>query len=81
METQYTEADQYAQKHPIESPELIENKLKELENELEKIPEMQKPAFLQALKKCPALVAEKDKLKFLCCEVFNTDVSRKLHSS
>jgi hypothetical protein len=81
METQYTEADQYAQKHPIESPELIENKLKELENELEKIPEMQKPAFLQALKKCPALVAEKDKLKFLRCEVFNTDVSRKLHSS
>lgn len=81
MDVPYTLPDQYSQKHPVESPELIQAKLKELEDELEAISENDKKTYSEALKKCPELITEKEKLMFLRCEVFNTDVSRKCASA
>ena len=69
-----TKPDMYQQEHPIESEDLILTKLKELEVELEKIPVNEKTIFLQAVKKCPQLVSNTEKIQFLRCEVFNADV-------
>jgi hypothetical protein len=65
--------DMYGQIHPDETPELVKEKLKELEAELDKIAE--KDAYKQALENCPELVDDGFKTMFLRCEVFKTDVS------
>lgn len=70
-----TEPDMYKQQHPIESEELIAAKLAEFETEMAKIPDKEKGTYLSAVEKCPDQVSDKEKLKFLRCEVFNADVS------
>ena len=75
MKVEFTPADVYGQKHPIESPELIQAKLKELDLELEKLPQDEKELWEEAKEKCPDLTDDDDKLMFLRCEVFNADVS------
>ena len=74
MKVEFTPEDVYGQKHPIESPELIQAKLKELDLELEKLPEDEKDLWEEAKEKCPGLTTDDDKLMFLRCEVFNADV-------
>ena len=67
--------DVYGQVHPTESDELLVTKLRDLEAELGLIPTADKADWMQAMAKCPELVADDSKLKFLRCEVFNADVS------
>ena len=75
MKVPKTEPDMYKQEHPIESEELIEFKLQELEEELDKLSPVIKANYVEALARSPELVSRKEKLKFLRCEVFNADVS------
>ena len=75
MKVPKTEPDMYKQEHPIESEELLSIKMQELESELVKLSEKEKATYLLAVEKCPEQVCEKEKLKFLRCEVFNADVS------
>ena len=75
MKVEFTKEDCYGQKHPIESDQLIQIKLKELEVELEKIPSDEKELWEQAKTKCPDLADDEHRLMFLRCEVFNADVS------
>lgn len=71
--------DVYGQVHPIESDELLVAKLRDLEEELGLIATEDKTHWMQAMAKCPELVADDSKLKFLRCEVFNADVSTLVH--
>ena len=71
-----TQPDIYGQCHPIETPTLIETKLKEFEEELLKLPEEKTISLKMANEKCPPGYIDNDfKLMFLRCEVFNVDVS------
>jgi hypothetical protein len=67
--------DMYGQIHPDETPQLVKEKLKELEIELDKLAEKDACEYKQALEKCPELVNDDFKTMFLRCEVFNADVS------
>lgn len=69
-----TEADQYGQRHPIESEDLIRTTLKELEQEIARIAGDKRVAYNQAVEKCPQLLTDEFKLMFLRCEVFNAKV-------
>jgi hypothetical protein len=75
MEVSFTEPDVYGQIHPIETPELVEQKLKELAEELDQLPDEQQEAWRQAKSKCPQLVDKAFQLPFLRCEVFHVNVS------
>ena len=68
--------DVYGQVHPEETIDFISKKRKELEFELEKIPAAEKTNLAQAQEKCPELLSDAFKLKFLRSEVFNADVSK-----
>jgi len=67
--------DVYGQVHPVETPELIQTKLIDLQKELAQLPDEKTVAWKQAQKECPTLVNEDFMLQFLRCEVYNTDVS------
>lgn len=73
--TKGCKADVYGQFHPIETKEMIVEKLEEFEREIKKLPEDVKKSLLEAEEKCPDLVTEDFKLIFLRSEVFNADVS------
>ena len=62
MKVPKTEPDMYKQEHPIESEELIEFKLQELEEELDKLSPVIKANYVEALARSPELVSRKEKL-------------------
>ena len=76
MKVEFTAEDVYGQKHPIETPELIQAKLKELDSDLEKLPQDEKDLWEEAKEKCPELTDDDDKLMFLRCELFNANVCK-----
>jgi CRAL/TRIO domain len=73
MADSYTAPDVYGQVHPIESDELVQRKLQELETHLAEI--AQKPAYVEAQTKCPQLLSNDFKLVFLRCEQFNAKLA------
>lgn len=73
--TKGAKADIYGQFHPVETDDMIVEKLQKFEEEVKKLPEESIQSLLQAEEKCPDLVTEKFKLIFLRSEVFNADVS------
>lgn len=70
--TQGQVPDVYGQVHPVETDELIERKLREFDEEVEKLPD--KRNILSAQEKCPQFLTTEFKLMFLRSEVFNADV-------
>jgi hypothetical protein len=74
-------SDVYGQLHPKETPELIAQKLTEMESEIEKLAADTSTTkqnclqLQQAQKRCPELLTDGFKLMFLRCEVFNANVS------
>lgn len=78
--------DIYGQRHPIESPALITQKLQEFENELLKTGSVHTaskkggtpdPNFLLAERNCPDIVTPSFKLMFLRCECYDVANSLK----
>lgn len=69
----FTPADVYGQVHPIETPELLKERLEDLDEELCRV--TSRGGWLQAMSKCPQIVDDKFKLQFLRCELFNVKVS------
>lgn len=73
--------DVYGQLHPKETPELIAQKLIEMESEIEKLAADTTNAkqnclqLKQAQERCPELLTDGFKLMFLRCEVFHANVS------
>jgi hypothetical protein len=67
--------DQYGHLHPIETPDLVRSKLKDLEVEIAKLDKEVKEAYHEAQTKCPDLITDEFKLIFLRCELFNAEVS------
>jgi hypothetical protein len=65
----------YGQVHPLETPELIERKLPQLEEEVKKLPFEVTANLRRAMEKCPDFLTDGFKLKFLQCEVFNADLA------
>jgi hypothetical protein len=65
----------YGQVHSVETKELISTKLKELEEEVAKLPDDKVLCLKQAQDICPQFLDDDFRLLFLRCEVFNADVS------
>jgi CRAL/TRIO domain len=76
MADSYTFPDVYGQVHPIESDELVQRKLQELETHLAEIAKTAAAAaYGEAQTKCPQLIANDFKLVFLRCEQFNAKLA------
>lgn len=69
----FTPPDVYGQKHPIESPELIQYKLYQFDLKLDSIPAKGKKELMKAQKLCPEVLDDRFKLMFLCTDVFDVD--------
>jgi hypothetical protein len=69
-----TDVDIYGQRHPLESPALIESKLDAFEYELEHFPPCKVENVVAAEELCPELVSSAFKLMFLRCECFDSKV-------
>ncbi|KAL3908494.1 MAG: hypothetical protein SGARI_003035 [Bacillariaceae sp.] len=69
--------DLYGQLHPVETPELLESKLEEFRQELDKLNPEETEWATQAAEKCPSLTESGNdfKIMFLRCEVFNADLA------
>jgi hypothetical protein len=71
--------DVYGQLHPLESRELVQDKLAEFDALLKEITEKEEnetsKSLLQATEKCPNLLTSDFKLIFLRCELFNADAA------
>jgi hypothetical protein len=76
MADSYTSPDVYGQVHPIESDELVQRKLQELETHLAEIAQTAAAAYGEAQTKCPQLIANDNfKLVLLRCEQFNAKLA------
>eukprot|EP00934_Nitzschia_sp_Nitz4_P002964 Nitzschia sp. Nitz4//scaffold256_size27904//18611//19552//NITZ4_008171-RA/size27904-augustus-gene-0.4-mRNA-1//1//CDS//3329544417//2954//frame0 len=53
----------------------VQDKLNELQAQLDRIPEEKKTAYRMAMKLCPELVSEDDKIAFLRCELFQATLA------
>lgn len=79
--TQGQVPDVYGQVHPVETPDLIQSSLAQLQVELEQVLllDASSTCWKEAQEKCsdhhPSLIDQDFQLKFLRCEVFNADVS------
>jgi hypothetical protein len=73
--------DVYGQLHPVETPDLVDRKLKELEHEIGQLSVDDKKNLLLAEQSCPKLVTDDFKLLFLRCEVFNADLAAHRYAS
>jgi hypothetical protein len=67
-------ADQYGQRHPIETDEMIEAALRDFDLVLQSVPKSKKKYVLDAQCKCPELLTKSFTLMFLRCECFKVDV-------
>jgi len=70
-EVKLLEPDQYGQRHPVETEDLILHKLEEMDETLTVIPPSKKQSLCRAEKLCPEILTDEFKLRFLRCEVFN----------
>jgi hypothetical protein len=76
MADSYTSPDVYGQVHPIETDELVQRKLQELETHLAEIAKKAAAAYGEAQTKCPQLITNDNfKLVFLRCEQFNAKLA------
>jgi hypothetical protein len=72
------EHDIYGQVHPIETPEMIVEKLQEFDNiviERTVMMDDENKCLIQAHTECPELLTNTFKLYFLSCQVFNVDLA------
>ena len=68
--------DLYGQRHAIETDKCVNDSLRLLEKELQKIPNVKRSGLEQASIICPEIYESKEhRLLFLRCEQFNADVS------
>ena len=68
--------DLYGQRHAIETDKCVNDSLRLLEKELQKIPNVKRSGLEQASVICPEIYESKEhRLLFLRCEQFNADVS------
>jgi hypothetical protein len=67
--------DIYDQVHPVETEDLVRNKLRAMQDEVAKLPESATTQLRNAQSNCPHLLTDDFRLMFLRCEVFNADVS------
>jgi CRAL/TRIO domain len=78
VDEQQQPPDQYGQRHPVETPELLERKQNEFQVELDQMPDAAKKNVVFAQEKCPDLAtSDKFKLMFLRTEVFHTELAVK----
>lgn len=77
-EVQFGDKDAYGQRHPVENPALIAKRLVAFDTAVSKLPKKKRATLNQAIERCPELLDEAFKLKFLRCECFNVKVSFSL---
>jgi hypothetical protein len=68
-----TAPDVYGQVHPIETPEIVQQKLAEFDDMVGRLPDRGAAAHVRmAERRCPELLTDEFKLKFLRADVFDT---------